>query len=1209
MKRKILSLILVFAMTVSLLTVGTGAVEPTYGDTAGHWAEDSIDRWSGHGIIQGSNGEFDPNGQLTCAQLATILARLLKLPAGPDAGFSDVAADAWYADAVNRCAAAGILNGNGDGTVDPNGAISRERAMVMLGRALGIQPIENPNLTKYGDAAKISAYAQGYVAAMIEAGIVTGVGGDQIAPKDDINRASTVTILDRAIAVYADEDGQTIDASKVNGLILIAAKDVTVKNAPKGTSILVCKDASGATVNGKTVDAGTSAAAEEAQPAKPATGGGSSGGNSGGSTPSISNLTVAEAKTVSGGTYQNVTITDAVGNGEVTLTGLTIRGDLAIKGGGSNSIKLEDCTVGGKVIMDKAGGQPPRLHLTNTPVKAVEVKQPAILESADAASAITAVTAQADTTVQGANTKIDKMNVPASAEQPVYLIVNDAEVTQINTNKAASIGGNGKVETVVAEAPVNVDSATVDKVEVPATAEDIVVNVSGDSAIEIKADSDSTKIAADNADNITVSGEAKDSVSTHTHVWNQGEVTKQPTCSEEGVKTYTCTAENCPANTKTESIAKIAHTEVIDAAIAADCLGSGKTEGKHCSVCGAVIAAQEEIKPLGHDFTGNYSNDANGHWHKCSRCDVTEEKMAHVYPENADCTKAVNCTACGYTKPAGQHMWNEGEVTTAATCTVNGVKTYTCAACKQTKTEEIIAAGHTSGEPIHENEKTATCVEAGSYDLVVYCAICKAEISRTSQIVTATGHTEAVLPAKAATCTETGLTAGKKCSVCDAVIEAQTEIPALGHKWDNGVITVEPTETTEGVKTYTCSVCKAIKTEKVPTVSASKLRWDSAGVLSWDSEEGVTNYRIKIKNSTGEVVGISSVNTSKCDLWLDICKDNKWMASSGVYSIEVFAMDSDWKEKGTVGTIENAVELTVDGSVDYTYEVTGETTYTLTLEQGAPTGICCVRWTTDGFSQHASFEVDGSTMTYEKTRVKAFCDGDEIGLRIVTSNKLNGNIWSLTATPIVTKTYRAVQDTKNGYDIAWTVEGGALKACLTAPGVSDPSVKFTIYLYNTATGKHSFYSNCRGDGEVAHPLSVATGEYDRVRVYSSISGNDYSEETPLADWALEKKVITSANKIEFPHDVSKINVTVQKNENSGTQYKYTFEGLDFTKYSYILTNPSVKSSLTLTTASANGAGTWIGAGMTLVARTVEVTEASYTILTSESCSIDIVQPE
>lgn len=227
MKRKILSLILVFAMTVSLFTVGTGAVEPTYGDTAGHWAESSIERWSGHGIIQGSNGLFDPNGQLTCAQLATILAKLLKLPAAKDAGFTDNTADAWYYDAINRCAAAGILNGNGDGTVTPEAPISRERAMVMLARALGIEPIRKPDLTKYTDAAQVSAYAQGYVAALIEAGIVGGVTADELAPQDNINRASTVTILDRAISTYADKAGATVKADG-KGLVLVVADDVTV---------------------------------------------------------------------------------------------------------------------------------------------------------------------------------------------------------------------------------------------------------------------------------------------------------------------------------------------------------------------------------------------------------------------------------------------------------------------------------------------------------------------------------------------------------------------------------------------------------------------------------------------------------------------------------------------------------------------------------------------------------------------------------------------------------------------------------------------------------------------------------------------------------------------------------------------------------------------------------------------------------------------
>lgn len=252
MKRKILSLILVFAMTVSLLTVGTGAVEPTYGDTAGHWAESSIERWSGHGIIQGSNGLFDPNGQLTCAQLATILAKLLKLPAAKDAGFTDNTADAWYYDAINRCAAAGILNGNGDGTVTPEAPITRERAMVMLARALGIEPIRKPDLTKYTDAAQVSAYAQGYVAALIEAGIVGGVTADELAPQDNINRASTVTILDRAISTYADKAGETVKVDG-KGLVLVVAKNVKITGAPEGTKIVVADGATGLTVNGKSV--------------------------------------------------------------------------------------------------------------------------------------------------------------------------------------------------------------------------------------------------------------------------------------------------------------------------------------------------------------------------------------------------------------------------------------------------------------------------------------------------------------------------------------------------------------------------------------------------------------------------------------------------------------------------------------------------------------------------------------------------------------------------------------------------------------------------------------------------------------------------------------------------------------------------------------------------------------------------------------------
>ena len=227
MKRKLLSLLLALTMTVCLLTVGASAVEPTYGDIAGHWAEASIERWSGHGIIQGNNGKFNPNGQLTCAHFAAILARLLKLPAAKDAGFSDNTPDAWHYDAINRCAAAGILKGNLNGTVTPNAPITRERAMVMLGRALGIEPIENPDLTQFADGAQVASYARGMLAALIRAGIVGGVTADQLAPQNNITRAATVTILDRAIGTYADKAGETVNANG-KGIVLVVADDVTV---------------------------------------------------------------------------------------------------------------------------------------------------------------------------------------------------------------------------------------------------------------------------------------------------------------------------------------------------------------------------------------------------------------------------------------------------------------------------------------------------------------------------------------------------------------------------------------------------------------------------------------------------------------------------------------------------------------------------------------------------------------------------------------------------------------------------------------------------------------------------------------------------------------------------------------------------------------------------------------------------------------------
>lgn len=77
--KKHTSLFLALALIPGLVSIPSSAAGGKFKDTSGHWAEKAIDRWSGYGVVQGSEGMFDPNGQLTRAQIATILSNSLGL--------------------------------------------------------------------------------------------------------------------------------------------------------------------------------------------------------------------------------------------------------------------------------------------------------------------------------------------------------------------------------------------------------------------------------------------------------------------------------------------------------------------------------------------------------------------------------------------------------------------------------------------------------------------------------------------------------------------------------------------------------------------------------------------------------------------------------------------------------------------------------------------------------------------------------------------------------------------------------------------------------------------------------------------------------------------------------------------------------------------------------------------------------------------------
>ena len=184
----------------------------------------------------------------------------------------------------------------------------------------------------------------------------------------------------------------------------------------------------------------------------------------------------------------------------------------------------------------------------------------------------------------------------------------------------------------------------------------------------------------------------------------------------------------------------------------------------------------------------NWTLDADGKWQgytvsdkgACTHTDYdTTERTVPATCGEAGRVDTI-CSNCGEVistrelPPTGAHDWDDGTVTTAPTETTPGVRTFTCRGCDQTRTETIPATG------AHDYRFTKTvdptCTDGG-YDLYT-------------------------------------------CSGCGAT-ERRNLTDAAGHKWDGGTVTTAPTETTPGVRTFTCTVCSQTRTEAIPATGAS----------------------------------------------------------------------------------------------------------------------------------------------------------------------------------------------------------------------------------------------------------------------------------------------------------------------------------------------------------------------------------------------------
>lgn len=275
-----------------------------------------------------------------------------------------------------------------------------------------------------------------------------------------------------------------------------------------------------------------------------------------------------------------------------------------------------------------------------------------------------------------------------------------------------------------------------------------------------------------------------------------------PTCTETGLSEGSHCKRCEIVLVEQETVPAKGHTPVEMSGYDATCTNFGLTAGSKCSVCQTVYTPQEKIDALGHYLTGHEGQEPTcteeGYeaYETCTRdgCAYTTYTVIaaknHAYDDNG------LCTVCGYVLEVNhQHLYNEGIVTLSATCTEEGLKTFTCA-CGEKRTEAIAPTGHAYGNGLVT--QPSTCTTAG---IMMYtCVDCS---TKKTETIDPTGHEyDDGVVTQSATCVANGVTTFTCKNNCGATYTSV--ITATGHNYNEGVMTKDVTCTTSGEIIVTC---------------------------------------------------------------------------------------------------------------------------------------------------------------------------------------------------------------------------------------------------------------------------------------------------------------------------------------------------------------------------------------------------------------------
>ena len=443
------------------------------------------------------------------------------------------------------------------------------------------------------------------------------------------------------------------------------------------------------------------------------------------------------------------------------------------------------------------------------------------------------------------------------------------------------------------------------------------------------------------------------------HKFSTWTTTKNATCTQVGTKSRKCTV--C-GKTETQTIAKTGHKSVTDKAIPATCTTDGKTEGSHCSVCGAVIKAQDTTKATGHKF---------GNW----------------------------------------------TTTKSATCTESGTQIRKCETCGATESKSLSAKG----------------------------------------------HTEVVDKAIPATCTTDGKTEGSHCSVCGAVIKAQTTITATGHKSSGWIVDKTASIGVKGSKHKECTVCKKVlETAEIPALSRISISKASVtlstSTYAYDGKTKTPSVTVKVNGKT-------------------LKKDTDYTVSY-----------SNNTKVGTA-TVKITGKGNYTGSVSKTYSIKND------FKKATISGISNKSYTGKNITQSITVKYNGKTLKKGTDYTVSYSNNKNIGTATV---KIAGK-GSYTGT--ITKTFKinpAKQEIQKltakgkAFFVDWAQKGSA----------TGYEIQYATNLKFTSAKKVTI-TNKKTDKTTISKLSGKKKYYVRVRSYTTVKGTKY-----YGAWSASKSVTT-----------------------------------------------------------------------------------------------------